>query len=303
MTMRNVEMKVHAFGFALFWLTLMMICQSSFAQSDSNFYHSDSVVTTNNQYNDSESTYDGYDTTGYYFNWKEHPDDSYTTEKINVRISSDTAVQRLKNDDDFWYVKSIENFKNNAVRLQYDRKYRDSLTKEGLLPPDKQVFKEEESGKEWYFQPWFFRMVWVLIISIFLAAVVYFLLSNKISLFSKNAAKTNRGEATIEEDVFNLNYEKLLQKYTDEKNYRFAVRVLYLQLLKLLSERGLIAYQPQFTNAQYLQQLQPSPLYQNFYTVTKHYEYIWYGEFGVTDNTFQTVKSDFINLKNQALHS
>ena len=301
--MRKVEKKIRAFGFVHFLLLFLMVSQCSFAQTDSDSYHTDSVITNENAGNDSVRTYDDYDTTGYYFNWKQYPDDPYTTEKIKVRISSDTSVQRLKNNDDFWYVKSIESFKKNAVRLRYDRKYRDSLTKAGLLQPDEQVFKEEQSGNEWYYQQWFIRTVWVIIISIFVAAIVFFLLSNKISLFSKKAAKTNHGDATIEEDVFNLNYEPLLQKYIGEKNYRFAVRVLYLQLLKLFSERGIITYQSQFTNAHYLQQLQPSPLYQNFFIVTRHYEYIWYGEFAVTDGAFQTVRNDFVNLTNQALHS
>lgn len=300
--MRKKEKKIQTFGFVPFLLPLLLLCQSSFAQSDSDFYHTDSATVNESLNNDSIRTYDGYDTTGYYFNWKEYPDDPYTAGKITVRISSDTTVQRFKKEDEFWYVKSVENFKKNTVRLRYDRKYRDSLTKAGLLPSD-EVFKEEESGKEWYYQPWFIRTVWVVLISVFVAAIVYFLVSNKISLFAKKAAKTNLESATIEEHVFNLNYESLLQKYMAEKNYRFAVRVLYLQALKLLSERGIIAYQPQFTNAQYLQQLQPSPLYQNFATVTHHYEYIWYGEFKVSESAFQTVRNDFVNLAQQALHS
>ena len=300
--MRKVKKKICAFGFVHFLLLFLMSYQCSFAQTDSNSYYTDSVTTNENGDNDSARMYDGYDTTGYYFNWKQYPDDPYTTEKINVRISSDTSVQRLKNDDDFWYVKSIESFKKNTVRLRYDRKYRDSLTKAGLLPSD-EVFKEEENGNKWYYQRWFINVIWGIIISIFVAAIVYFLLSNKIGLFTKKAAKTNPDDATIEGDVFNLNYEPLLQKYIAEKNYRFAVRVLYLQLLKLLSERNIIAYQPQFTNAHYLQQLESSPLYQNFFIVTKHYEYIWYGEFTVSESAFQTVRNDFVNLTNGALHS
>ncbi len=302
MIMRNKEKKIKAFGFVHFLLLCLLMCQSSFAQTDSDSYRTDSVTVNENLNNDSVRTYDGYDTTGYYFNWKHYPDDPYTTEKIRVRISSDTAVQRLKNEDDFWYVKSVENFKKNTVRLRYDKKYRDSLTKAGLLTSD-EVFKEEQSGNEWYYQRWFINTIWVIIISVFIGAIVYFLLSNKINLFSKKAAKTNPNEASLSEDVLNLNHEPLLQMYIAQKNYRFAVRVLYLQALKLLSERGLIAYQPQLTNAQYLQQLQASSLYQNFAIVTSHYEYIWYGEFTVSENAFRTVQNDFINLTNGVLHS
>ncbi len=299
-----MEMKIRVLFFVVMLFCFLMISQSSHAQSDSVSYQpQDSITSNENAKEDTARTENSYDTSGYYFNWKEYPDDAYTSEKIKERISSDTTIQHFKNEDDFWYVKSIEDFKKNADRLLYDRKYRDSLTKEGLLPPDEQVFTQEQNSNAWYLQRWFVNMVWIIIISVFVAAIIYFLLSNKINLFSKNGVKTNLNDAISEEGLFNVNYDQLVQKYTNEKNYRFAVRVLYLQLLQLLSERNIISLQPQFTNAHYLQQLQSSSLYQNFFTVTQHYEYIWYGEFTVSESSFQTVKKDFTDFKNQAIHS
>lgn len=304
MTMRTAKRKETGLFLAMLFLYLMMIFQSANAQSDSvSFQTKDSTFASGSEKEYTIKTWEGYDTSGYYFNWKEYPDDLYSNEKITVRISSDSTVQRLKNDDAFWYIKSIEDFKKNAVRLRYDRKYRDSLRKEGLLPPDAQVFTEEQSSNTWYSQRWVTTTIWCVIISIFVAAVVYFLLSNKINLFNKKSIKTNDENEKPENDLFSINYDQLFQKYSYEKNYRFAVRVLYLQLLKLLNERNLITYQPQFTNTHYLEQLQQSPLYPHFFTVTQHYEYIWYGEFSVSDASFQTVINDFANLKNEALHS
>ena len=202
----------------------------------------------------------GYDTSGYFFNWKENTNEAFTQEKIGARISSDTTIQRLRNDDDFWYIKSIEGFKKNITRLRYDRKYRDSLTKAGLLPPDEQVFTEEQNNSN----NWISNLIWFIIIAVFVGAVVYFLLSNKINLFSRGVARTNGEEITSEENLFSINYETLLAKYIAEKNYRLAVRILYLQLLKMLSEKNIITFQPQFTNTQYLQQLAGT----RFYTKT-----------------------------------
>ena len=185
--------------------------------------------------------------------------------------------------------------------MRYDRQYRDSLSKAGVIPPDEQDFTEEPTGNEWYLQSWFSNLIWITIVSIFVAAVVFFLLSNRINLFSRKAAKAVGDEATAEDDLHTASHDSLLAKYIAEKKYRLAVRVLYLQLLKMLSEKSIINYQPQLTNTHYLQQLATTPLYQDFFKVTRHYEYIWYGEFPLSEEAFQKVSSDFANMKKEVL--
>ncbi len=265
---------------------------TSVTDSDEEYINSDT---------DSAQMSEGYDTTGYYFNWKEYPDDPFTEEKINVRVSSDSSIQKFKEDDAFWYVKSIEQFKKNAYRLRYDKKYRNSLQREGLLPPDEQEFTQEQNSNDWFVQPWFINTIWTIIIAIFIAAIAYFLLSNKINLFSRSSAKSGLEEVADEENLFSINYDPLLVKYEEQKNYRLAVRILYLQLLKMLSEKNIITYQPNFTNTHYLQQLYKSDLYKEFVVVTHHYEYIWYGEFAITEASYQKIKTDFLNMKNHVL--
>lgn len=274
----------------------LLPAQKAAAQEDTLSGSVDEEVT-----DDTTNTENGFDTTGYYFNWKENESEAFTTQKFGSRVSSDTTIQKLRNEDDFWYVKSVEKFKKDAERLRYDRKYRDSLSKAGLIPPDEQDFTEEPTGNEWYLQPWFSNLIWITIVSIFVAAVIYFLLSNRINFFSRKAANAHSEEATAEDDLHNASHDSLLAKYIAQNNYRLAVRVLYLQLLKMLSERSIISYQPQFTNTHYLQQLSATSLYGDFFKVTRYYEYIWYGEFPVSEDTFRKVSNDFANMKKEVL--
>ena len=81
-----------------FCLCLLM-AQKATAQEDTLTDSEDEVVT-----DDSTNTQNGFDTTGYYFNWKETKDEAFTTQKFDSRISSDTTIKRLRNEDDFWYV-------------------------------------------------------------------------------------------------------------------------------------------------------------------------------------------------------
>jgi hypothetical protein len=291
-----------------FFLCLFLITQKTNAQTaDTNYVDSNYVDTVSMTNIDSSSaSYDDeddgyvdttvkhiYDTSQYFFNWKEYYDDAYTKEKISQRNLIDADVKKIKNEDDFWYVPAIEKLE---TRLKNDPKFRDSLLN---------VKKHELTDKNnnaLINQPWFNTLLWVVIIGIFAAAVIYFLMQNKISLFSKESASATE-EAKDEEDenIFHLSYTKLIQKAEKENNYRIAVRLMFLQTLKLLSDTNKIQYQPDYTNLDYLQQLHPTKFYHDFFKVTRSYEYVWYGKFNISTEHYTTIKNDFFNLQNKIM--
>ena len=99
------------------------------------------------------------------------------------------------------------------------------------------------------YQPWFNTLLWVIIIGIFAAAVIYFLVQNKINIFSKDAASSaDEASEDEHEDIFSLSYTKLIQNAEKEKDYRVAIRLMFLQTLKLLSDTNAIQYQPDYTD-------------------------------------------------------
>jgi len=124
-----------------------------------------------------------YDTSQYFFNWKDDFHQPYTKEKFAQRHLIDKTVNELKRDDDFWYVPAIEKIEN---RLKTDAAYRDSL----LKAANKEIADENE--KSFSQQRWFRFLMWFIIIGVFLTAVIYFLFQNKINLFSKEAASATR---------------------------------------------------------------------------------------------------------------
>jgi len=102
--------------------------------------------------------------------------------------------------------------------------------------------------------------------------------------------------------LFTIPYQDLLQKAYTEKNFRIAVRILYLQTLKLLSEQNIIAFQADYTNMDYLQQLSQTMFYKDFFAITRHYEYVWYGGFAVSEPVFSTIQQDFNAIQSKILH-
>ena len=232
-----------------------------------------------------------YDTSQYFFNWKDDFHQPYTKEKFAQRHLIDKTVNELKRDDDFWYVPAIEKIEN---RLKTDAAYRDSL----LKAANKEIADENE--KSFSQQRWFRFLMWFIIIGVFLAAVIYFLFQNKINLFSKEAASaTNDSENEEHENIFELSYFKLIQKAETEQNYRVAIRLMFLQTLKILSDTNHIKYQPDYTNLDYLQQMHSSNLYKDFFKLTHHYEYVWYGKFEISAEKYAVVKNDFLMFQNK----
>jgi hypothetical protein len=271
------------------------------AQEGSSAY-SDTTIKDTASGAPSQSGTHSYDTSQNFFNRKEAADQPYSQSKIKSRVPADHDVNELKKEDDFWYVKSIEKFKATPEAVIYDKAQKDSLSKKEKAETVAQQF----SGEERYsisLPSWVGILVWGIIIAIFLFAVGYFLLANKINIFSRSNKNITSAEADGEEvDLFKIPYQDLLQKAYIEKNFRLAVRILYLQTLKLLSEKNIIAFQTDYTNMDYLQQLSHTMFYKDFFTITRHYEYVWYGGFAVSEPAFNIIQNDFNIIQDKILH-
>jgi hypothetical protein len=272
------------------------------AQKRSSSYGDTTSSDNSTTVNPPESESQTADTSQNFFNWKEKVNQPYSQSKIDSRVHADTDVDRLKKEDEFWYVKSIEKFRSSREKVIYNKAQRDSLAKGGRADSGTRQFPEEDPYN-FNLPGWVGTLLWGIIIAVFLFAVIYFLFANKISIFSRSSSKdSNSGIEEDEVDLFKIPYQDLLQKAYAEKNYRLAVRILYLQTLKLLSEKNIIAFQADYTNLDYLKQLSPTMFYKDFFAITRHYEYVWYGGFAVSEPAFNTIRNDFNAIQDKISH-
>ncbi|GAA4302321.1 DUF4129 domain-containing protein [Compostibacter hankyongensis] len=109
--------------------------------------------------------------------------------------------------------------------------------------------------------------------------------------------KKNREEALPyvvgEEDINAPGFEAALAAAIAQKQYRLAVRLLYLQCLKQLNDRAMIRWQPGKTNRHYLQELSGTTAAPLFGELTRSYEYAWYGEMPVAPRQFEDIRNRF----------
>ena len=149
----------------------------------------------------------------------------------------------------------------------------------------------------------FLYFVFKILPYILLGLLVYLLLrfflkvnSNSILTRSKN-----KGSVAITEEeqiIKNEDIPALIRAAINQKNYRLAIRYYYLLSLKHLTENDAISWQPQKTNEDYIKEIAKTSLKDSFKNITRIYDYVWYGEFGVDALKFEALKQPFENLNN-----
>ncbi len=105
--------------------------------------------------------------------------------------------------------------------------------------------------------------------------------------------------AAIEENLEAADLDELIREAVAAGRYRRATRLLYLRSLRDLSERNLITYRRQRTNAEYIRDLGDSPIRPLFERITLLFEYVWYGDVPIDRDRYPSVAASFDQLRIQ----
>jgi hypothetical protein len=101
------------------------------------------------------------------------------------------------------------------------------------------------------------------------------------------------------ENIHDINFDNAIEEAINKHNYRLAVRLLYLKCLKQLSDASLIKWQPEKTNNSYLNELADADQKVIFNSLTRRFEYVWYGEFPIDGQTFNRINLQFQEFKSK----
>lgn len=126
-----------------------------------------------------------------------------------------------------------------------------------------------------------------------IAILVFFILKitgmNVMGLFSKKNREDALDYSVMEDDIHAINFNEDIERAIADKNFRFAVRLLYLLTLKNLTDAGLINWQVNKTNIAYVEELQGSTNQAGFRNLTVQFEKNWYGDLPINEKEFQSV--------------
>lgn len=147
-----------------------------------------------------------------------------------------------------------------------------------------------------------FKIIQYLIYALMGGLVIYLLVKLLVnekfnSIFTKKATAIADIDLS-EQHIESLDIEALLQKALKANDYRLAIRYHYLKVLKKLSKAELITWHFDKTNIDYQNELERPKLKLNFKKVSYLYDYIWYGEQFIDENSYQKALQSFNLLNN-----
>jgi hypothetical protein len=99
-----------------------------------------------------------------------------------------------------------------------------------------------------------------------------------------------------EEHIENIDLDQFIKDALAQRDYRMAIRYMYLRTLKQLSWHQLIEWHFDKTNSDYYREIENPSIKENFKKVSYLYDYVWYGEFPLDENGYQSAVKDFDSL-------
>ena len=125
-----------------------------------------------------------------------------------------------------------------------------------------------------------------------MVAIIKLLGINPRDVFYGSSDKGKSEIEFFEENIHELDFDKLLAESLADQDYKLAIRLTYLKTLKLLSDRFLVEWEPGKTNYEYLSELRQADLRASFSTLSYHFDYAWYGDFDVDEGIYKLSKQE-----------
>ena len=204
------------------------------------------------------------------------------TSTVSVREFNKAKINALKAEPDFQYDRALE----PPVSL-WDRFWSWFWHRVG------EIFNTR-SGR---------RTITSILVILAVAVLVYTVMKftgmTSVGLFGSR----NTGEGipynTFQENIHSISFQEAIDRAISEGNLRLAIRLLYLQTLKNLSDRELITWKINKTNVAYVQELRGTNYQQPFNILTSKFETNWYGDRQIDQAAFRLVQKEFDKFNEQ----
>ena len=139
----------------------------------------------------------------------------------------------------------------------------------------------------------------IIAFTVIIALLVFILLK----LFGKGIFVNRKNEPVVvnitndlDERPMETDLERYLREALEKGDYRVAIRIYYLMVLKALHDSGRIEWKKEKTNRDYLAELYQHPDFHRLNNSTLIFEYVWYGEKKVNAGQFEVLKPGFTDL-------
>jgi hypothetical protein len=204
----------------------------------------------------------------------------YDSTAIAIRVFPPEELNKLLNDPDYGY-----NEVSKAHKTIFERFFEWLLIKLG-----KSVFSRKGRAG--------ITVIEYLFIALAIGLIIFLLLKNNIrALFYGKSATASLEFIESIEDINEINFDQRIADEVSKRDFRKAIRLHFLRVIKELSEQKLINWQLDKTNADYSRELKNNKYSHQFEELIRLYEYIWYGDFKLDEANFVAAIQKFNQFK------
>jgi hypothetical protein len=183
-----------------------------------------------------------------------------------------------------------EKWKETTKNIEYNKEKKDEPSKEKQF---------SENGSIDLFKNWgaFAKYFFLGLALVLLILVIYFIF--KKIVFKKNSTIKIKSITleNIEDNLQESDLDKFLRQALENGDYKLAIRIFYLIIIKTLSEKKLIEWKKNKPNHAYLQEMRNHEQYDTFSKLTHIFERIWYGDRIIDKINYEKIVNEFIDYR------
>ena len=210
------------------------------------------------------------------------PDD---TSKVDVRTFDQEKIKEFQKNSRYDY-----KTKESWLRSLWNRFW--DLFDDAVNDEVKDVAKNSGSGE----------IVQAILILLAIIALIFGLTKVKFRTWISGKGATVVQEYEVEEEnIHEIDFDKDIRDAERDGDYRRAVRLLFLRVLKNLSDAEKIYWDPNKTNHQYMYELKGTNIYSPFMKCVNVFDRVWYGEWKIDEGYYRQHKPEFEELMKSSL--
>ncbi|HCN49233.1 MAG TPA: DUF4129 domain-containing protein [Chryseobacterium sp.] len=232
-------------------------------------------------------------------------DSLYTTGHYRNMLRADSVLMKTPVSENTVYPKQFkENIPSRYKGNEFDysvSKPRESFGQKLMRKIEqliRSIFGETAFTKSAEFTVILIRLFAIILVGFLLYFIIKYILGKDGTfIFGKKNKKLNLNVEELHENIHEINFPESIAKFEFAQDYRSAVRYQFLFILKKLSDKKLISWNPEKTNKDYAAELKAAHLKNEFFDLSYIFDNVWYGEFNIEEQSYQKFKNKYQAFK------
>lgn len=226
----------------------------------------------------------------------------YETEDYKGEYSEYQNYEDPENED-YEYDEDYDNYEHQDNYYQNDKEYGDGeyngYEKSKSAPPISKPKKPRKRNSnvntpgEGFFTLW--KILGIVVIGGLIAFVIYYFFMRYGGSETGTAVHLDFDDVPPSE-IPKTELERRLEEALAREDFREAIRIYFIFIIKDLSSKNWISWERKKTNMSYLIEMRSKPQFNLFNETVSIYDIVWYGNYTITKSIYNDVEPKFKQL-------